>query len=80
LAVSATIPLDVATASLPEPARLSAEDAAYLRSFAAFCEEEDAREPGVIDLEIAAARTYGTDFARERADIEAGCHPLQRPR
>jgi hypothetical protein len=78
--MATAIPLDLATAPLPEPATLSAEDAAYLRSFAAFCEEEDAGEPGVIDLEIAAARTYGTDFARERADIEAGCHPLQRPR
>jgi hypothetical protein len=77
--MAAAIPLDLAAAPLAEPATLSPEDAAYLRSFAAFCEDEDAREPGAIDREIAAARMYGTDFARERADIQAGRHPLQQP-
>jgi hypothetical protein len=54
--MATAVPLDLPTVPLPEPATLSAEDAAYLRSFAAFCEEEE---------------------ARERADIDAGRHPLQ---
>lgn len=75
------MPLDLAAAPLLERATLlSSEDAAYLRSFIALCEEEEAREPGVIDREIAASEMYGNDFARELADIEAGRHPLQPPR
>jgi hypothetical protein len=82
--MSAAVPLDLAAPSAPAPSPaeggvLSPEDAAYLRSFAMFLEEDEARNPGVMDREIAAARLYGTDFEREMADIEAGRHPLQQP-
>jgi hypothetical protein len=60
---------------LTPAAPLAPEDAAWVRSFVALCEGDEAP---FIDLEIAAAREYGSDFARERADIEAGRHPLQQ--
>jgi hypothetical protein len=72
-------PLDLVTE--PEPAPLlSPDDAAFLRSFVALCEEEETRNPGGIDREIAASEMYGNDFARELADIQAGRHPLQPAR
>jgi len=72
-------PLDLAAE--PEPAPLlSPDDAAFLRSFVALCDEEDTREPGGIEQDIAASELYGSDFAREAADIRAGRHPLQEPR
>jgi hypothetical protein len=65
----------------PEPAPLlSPDDASFLRSFVALCDEEDARDPGGIARDIAASELYGSDFAREIADIRAGRHPLQQPR
>lgn len=76
--MATALPLDFDPAAAP--AILTSEDAAWLRSFAAFCEEEEVREPGVIDREIAAARTYGPDLERELNDIQAGRHPLQQPR
>ena len=76
--MATAIPLDFGPAAAP--AKLTSEGAAWLRSFAAFCEEEEMREPGVIDREIAAARRYGADLERELADIQAGRHPLQQPR
>ena len=72
----AASPLDL---TVP-PADLSPEDAEWLGSFIALCEEEEALHPGLIDREIAASEAYGNDFARELADIQAGRHPLQQPR
>ncbi len=85
MATALPLDLDSAPAALPPVdaaylRTLSPEDAAYLRSFIAFCEDEEAREPGAADREIAASRTYDHDMARELADIEAGRHPLQQPR
>ena len=70
-------PFDLAP-PVRERASLSAEEAAYLRSFAALCDEEDERHPGLLDREIEASQAYGGDFARELQDIDAGRHPLQR--
>ena len=72
-------PLDLVAESDRAPL-LSPDDAAFLRSFVALCEEEEARDPGGVEREIAASETYGNDFARELADIQAGRHPLQEPR
>jgi hypothetical protein len=68
------------------PAVFTAEDRrAYeedpdFRSFVDFCVEDDGEHPGEAAQQIALARTYAGDFPRERTDLEAGRHPLQRPR
>ena len=72
-------PFDLAP-SPRERTSLSAEEAAYLRSFIALCEEDESRHPGLLDREIAASRAYGSDLADELTDIDAGRHPLQQPR
>jgi hypothetical protein len=77
--MATAMPLDLVVD--PEPAPLlSPDDAAFLRSFIALCDEEKARDPGGIEREIVASEMYGNDFARELADIQAGRHPLQQPR
>ncbi len=76
--MAAAVPLDLAVPPVAG-GTLTAEDAAYLRSFAMFLEEEEVRHPGVIDRVIAVTRMYGNDFERELADIQAGRHPLQQP-
>jgi hypothetical protein len=76
--MAAAMPLDLPVPPL-EGGVLTPEDAAYLRSFAMFLEEDEGRNPGVMDREIAAARMYGTDYERELADIQAGRHPFQQP-
>jgi hypothetical protein len=77
--MAAATPLDLGT-ELEPTTLLSPEDAAFLRSFIALCEEEEARDPGGIARDIAGSELYGNDFARELADIRAGRHPLQQPR
>jgi hypothetical protein len=73
-------PFDLTTPARERPSlsALSAEEAAYLGSFAALCDEEDERHPGLLDREIEASQMYGSDLARELQDIDAGRHPLQR--
>ena len=53
-------------------------DQAFVHTFEEILDDEEARNPGLLAREIDAAATYGSDFARELADIEAGRHPLQR--
>jgi hypothetical protein len=71
-------PLDLVAEQDAAPL-LSPDDAAFLCSFVALCDEEEARDPGGVEREIAASEVYGSDFARELADIQAGRHPLQEP-
>jgi hypothetical protein len=53
------------------------EEAAEIAAFCETMEQDEREHPGVADLEIAARRKYGTDFARELADLALGRHPLQ---
>jgi hypothetical protein len=79
VAMATATPLDLSKEPDSAPL-LSPDDAEFLRAFIALCDEEEARDPGGIARDIAASELYGSDFARELADIRAGRHPLQEPR
>jgi hypothetical protein len=57
----------------PSPSRSSADAAAY---FSHLTGADFANEDALVE----AATLYGDDADRELADLEAGQHPLQRPR
>jgi hypothetical protein len=60
--------------------RKAYETDADFRSFVDFCIEDEAEHPGEAAEHIAIARAYAGDLRRERADLEAGRHPMQRRR
>jgi hypothetical protein len=83
--MAAALPLELPTLD-KAPAVFSADDRkayetdADFRSFVDFCMQDEAEHPGEAAEQIAIARAYAGDFPRERADLEAGRHPMQRRR
>jgi hypothetical protein len=69
-----------------ELAKLTSEQRAqydvdtWFRDFVHTVLEMEWRDPAGVALEQKARETYGSDFARERDDFDAGRHPFQTSR
>jgi hypothetical protein len=65
--------MDIRAVAQAESSRSTEEAGAY---FSHLTEADFANEDALVE----AAELYGDDVDRELADLEAGRHPLQRPR
>jgi hypothetical protein len=60
------------------PAEL--RDNVLVRYYASLTGAQQAELDGSFEVELEAGETYGNDAAVELADLEAGRHPIQRPK
>jgi|HubBroStandDraft_4_1064222.scaffolds.fasta_scaffold1560725_2 hypothetical protein len=82
--MATALPLELPTPEAPAVVtpddRRAYETDPDFRSFVDFCVQREASHPDEAAEQIALAQAYAGDFSRERADLEAGRHPMQRPR